>query len=1596
MRARRMIALPGMLALGAATAIGGELRNIALGRPYTLSNTPDYIRCTDADDSAQLTDGDKRGSNWCLFSTVSVAYGQKQGSITIDLGYSRSFEQVNVYSRAPSYFPIPHDVQVLTSADGKGFAKVGACDQSSPRWEGFRSEFVEKVKHSTYRGLSYTAAVPTPGAKARYVRVVMKTQGNATFVFADEIEVLAATPGQLKITERRRSQNGGYRYAIQVARDADGAVTLQGLTPWSEVLFEKNARIDADGKAAFLFSLPSEYCHILRFGLADENGRMVEWRQEWIDYTLPNHTRPAEKRVLETGWEFQKRKPGEDPDPAKWKSLALKEHYEPHDPFLSANDEPENIWYRTTFSVADPGGNVVRLRFNRIRYAPSIYLNHTLVAGDDVEPNLPHTYDLTKFVKRGENELRVEVRDWRILLAGGAGPLAARTFGKFRKETWFAMKASITDKAVEQGKVSLVYPPGGGTSPKDRYGILDRVELVLLPKVFIEDVRVTTSVADGSVRLDTAIRNDTNEPRRVTLSNLIGDIGNPRLMKFHDRQVELLPANTRHVRIESAWKKPVLWWPKAPHLYHVCSTLREDGAVLQTKDTRFGFREVAADGAVIRLNGRPLHLFGTHGSSPVGGEAHVQLRGLAAYNFNTRRTWGGGSPEELLAAADELGFLVIDESNHFNRYTYAGRQFWDNCFSHFKRRAARDHNHPSVIAYSTQNEYGGAVWTPRDWNREKMDELIQRMVRYDPTRLHGHEGSFNRIGDCSGSETILLPHYAAEGVRYGERGEHREYLLPNHYRDWVREFKGTSWEHRPVYIGENGLAWDFRSNLPGSSAMYDMDDDVFRDFRCVKRTFDVRVVAKFMPMEYEGLRRAGLVGVSPNTWGVTPELAEVTRQGSSPFLTHVVEYSHGLAGGRTVTRTVVLHNDFLDGKGRKKLALEYRLREGKAVFDKGRKSLAIADGELAETAVSISAPKVEKRREVELVLRVKYEEKIVFEASKAYSVFPPLARLASRKKIALHDPADTTGAFLKKLSLPCAPCDFAALDPAGSVLLIGRGGVDETVSRNRKEIQAFVDKGGVVIALAQSRSRQWLPVPLVLDTSHPSTINYLRATGHPLLRDVEKDDLKFWGPDNIVAAANYKKPVKGAYRAIADTAGIKGLLWSPLLEIPHGRGAYVLCQLKVIERFEDEPAAGIVFRNLLAYASQQRPAPAKLALVKGVGPGVSSLLCDAGVVYDEVACTPETLSSGYNVVLLTGKVSGQDLENVRRLAAAGATVVLHSLTPESPLLGLLPKGTSLPEVKIDHPRKAVIHTDYAPLTWGMSNQFFYWLGPPPDAGATVAPWGPSPEIAGFAVKVPDAAGARALLNPALLLEVPAGKGRFLVDQVRWDSAEGNHRVKAMEYVRVLFANLGVPVKAKAEKPKKCESVDIARFCNMGFADETAGDGKGGWTDQGSNDLRAVPVGRVMLRGVSFNIIDPGANQGRSCIVLKSLHSKWGIERAAGIEVKCKARALHFLHASAWTRGGEEMARYIVRYEDGTEQAIPIVGKKNIGEWWRPMIDLPQAAVAWSGPNPEAGRAGLYAFPWKNPSPDKTIATIDIESANGKSMPCLVAISAEIE
>ena len=173
-----------------------------------------------------------------------------------------------------------------------------------------------------------------------------------------------------------------------------------------------------------------------------------------------------------------------------------------------------------------------------------------------------------------------------------------------------------------------------------------------------------------------------------------------------------------------------------------------------------------------------------------------------------------------------------------------------------------------------------------------------------------------------------------------------------------------------------------------------------------------------------------------------------------------------------------------------------------------------------------------------------------------------------------------------------------------------------------------------------------------------------------------------------------------------------------------------------------------------------------------------------------------------------------------------------------------------------------------------------------------------------------------------------------------------------------------------------------------------------------NDLRRVPGGVQTLAGVRFRI-------GRGVVrVQGNVEAELaGFPRKVeGIGVNAKAGRLVFLHATVFSEdpgAGVEVATYVVHYSDGASRRVPVVYGREIADWWATgSAPAPTAAkVAWDGTNDYLADAGpnegfaagmkvrLYATAWDNPDPDKTIATVDLVSAETRCQPFLAGLTA---
>jgi beta-glucuronidase len=183
-----------------------------------------------------------------------------------------------------------------------------------------------------------------------------------------------------------------------------------------------------------------------------------------------------------------------------------------------------------------------------------------------------------------------------------------------------------------------------------------------------------------------------------------------------------------------------LWSPSSPNLYDLSIELVQDGDVVDSYSLKVGVRTVRVEGNQLLLNGQPVYLtgFGRHEDFPVVGRGYLPALIVKDYALmewigaNSFRTSHYPYSEQMLDLADQLGFLVIDETPavglYFREDGLEKRRAL--CHQYVREMVARDKNHPSVIMWSLANEPHSTSPHARPF----FEELYQEAKSLDPTR----------------------------------------------------------------------------------------------------------------------------------------------------------------------------------------------------------------------------------------------------------------------------------------------------------------------------------------------------------------------------------------------------------------------------------------------------------------------------------------------------------------------------------------------------------------------------------------------------------------------------------------------------------------------------------------------------------------------------------------------------------------------------------------------------------------------------------------------------------------------------------------------
>lgn len=345
------------------------------------------------------------------------------------------------------------------------------------------------------------------------------------------------------------------------------------------------------------------------------------------------------------------------------------------------------VWYWHTFTAPTTEGvQAALLRFWAVDYAAEVWLNGIHVGGH-AGSETPFTLDVTKAIRLdGENVLAVRVLN----------------------PTNEPIDGIVLAQTPHRNK-SIPWHIGGSYNVG---GIMESVELLLKPALWIENVYAEPDPATGIIRITAQCHNTGPRAKQVMLNWSVETSTGERVTAL--QSAPKLAAGTTSVTAELQISQHRLWELHDPFLYRISVQVADRKQIYDQQSVRCGFRDFRVIDGFFHLNGRRIFLRSTHTGNHVPEGQLIDIpqapdllrRDLflaKSLGYNMVRFISGMAHPWQLDLCDELGLMVYEEclaawllqdSPHMaERFDAAVREM-----------ILRDRNHPSITIWGMLNE----------------------------------------------------------------------------------------------------------------------------------------------------------------------------------------------------------------------------------------------------------------------------------------------------------------------------------------------------------------------------------------------------------------------------------------------------------------------------------------------------------------------------------------------------------------------------------------------------------------------------------------------------------------------------------------------------------------------------------------------------------------------------------------------------------------------------------------------------------------------------------------------------------------------------
>lgn len=421
-------------------------------------------------------------------------------------------------------------------------------------------------------------------------------------------------------------------------------------------------------------------------------------------------------------------------------------------------------------------GQPVYISFQGVESGMALWLNGAYV-GYSEDSFTPSEFELTPYLKEGENKLAVQVFKW--------------TAGSWCEDQDFFRFS----------------------------GIYRSVYLYTVPKVHVQDIRVKTILDDAykNADLEVALKGTGTGTVKMTLKDSEGIV----------RESEAPWKDGVQVTIPI--KEPALWSAETPNLYELLVEVKDDsGNVTEVLSQMVGFRRFELIDRIMCINGKRIvfkgvnrHEFSSKTGRAVSDEEIItDILTMKRNNINAVRTCHYPDDSRIYGLCDKYGLYMIAENNLESHGSWdpiargnadidtavpGDNKDWEpmmldrvnSCYQ-------RDKNHPAILIWSCGNEsFGGSV----------LYEMYKKFHELDDTRLVHYEGLFWDRRFNEGSDMESQMYTSVEGIKEFLAKDSSKPFICCEYTHAMGNSCGAMHKYtdltdtEPLYQG--GFIWDY-------------------------------------------------------------------------------------------------------------------------------------------------------------------------------------------------------------------------------------------------------------------------------------------------------------------------------------------------------------------------------------------------------------------------------------------------------------------------------------------------------------------------------------------------------------------------------------------------------------------------------------------------------------------------------------------------------------------------------------------------------------------------------------------------------------------